>query len=140
MRNKFIYYGILFNYLYIQIYYILSEVLILSVLIMRWDFHLIPLFLLLFVAIFSILFYRIKKFPIIRFWFIFIVVLLSTARSYFNLPYRLHLLGENTLYSTEIQSALLDYILYCRVTNTIVFLAITCFKYVKMKKNELLQP
>lgn len=134
-KEKLIYYGILFHYLYNQIYYILSEGLILAVLGFQWNIHLIPILLVLFTAIFSILFYRIKKFPEIRFWFFFIVIVLSYARTYFNLPYK-HLLGENSLYSEEMRFKILDYIYYCRTFNTVVFLMITCFKYVKMKRND----
>lgn len=135
-ENKLSYYGILFHYLYIELYYILSEGLLLAVLGFRWNIYLIPVLFILLTAIFSILFYRIKKFPGIRFWFFFIVVVLSYARTYFDLPYRLNLLGENSQYNDKIQFTILNYIYYCRIFNTLVFLIITCFKYVKMQRND----
>jgi len=130
-NNKFIYYGILFYFLYIQIYSALASLLISPILIMQWNIHLIPLLLLLLIVLLSILFYRIKKFPKIRIWFILLVVFISTVVSFFNLPERFYLLGGNSLYSAKIQSSILDYILYCNVVNTVVFLSISYFKYVK---------
>lgn len=135
-ENKYIYYGIVFYFLYIQLYSILAGLLISPILVMRWDIHLIPLFLLLFIALLSILFYRIKTFPTIRIWFILLVVCISTVVRFLNIPGRFYLLGGNSLYSTEIQSTILDYISYCSTLNTIVFLAISYFKYVKSQKND----
>ena len=128
-ENKFIYYGILFYFLYTQIYSVLASFLILPVLIMQWDIYLIPLFLLLFIALLSILFYRIKKFPKIRLWFLLLVIFISIAVSFLNIPERFYLLGGNSVYSTKIQSAILDYISYGRTLNAIIFLAISYFKY-----------
>jgi hypothetical protein len=136
-NNKFIYYGILFYFLYIQIYSALASLLISPILIMRWNIHLIPLLLLLLIVLLSILFYRIKKFPKIRIWFILLVVFISTIVSFLNLPERFYLLDGNSLYSAKIQSSILDYILYCKVVNTVVFLSISYFKYVKTKRKAM---
>lgn len=132
--NKLIYYGILFYYIYIQIYGILSNLLISFVLIMQWSVLLIPLFLLLFIVLLSTLFCQIRKFPKIRVWFILLILFTSIAVTFFNIPSRFYLLGENSPYNAKIQTTILDYISYSRALNTIVFLAISYFKYIKLKK------
>jgi len=130
-ENKLIYYGIIFYFLYVHTYNIIGNLLIISVLIMRWNIHFIPLLLLLLIVCLSILFYRAKKFPEIRIWFVITVVFLSIVVKVFNLPERFYLTGGNPYYSTEMQSVILNYILTCGVVNIVVFIAISYFKYLK---------
>lgn len=144
-EDKLIYYGILFYYIYIQMYMTFSEVSLLLVLVFRWSIHLIPLFLLFFIAILSILFYRIKNIPIINIWIILLVLFLLSAVSAFGLPYRHYLLdGDDTLYSlynsAEIRSAISDYTSICKEVNIFAFLGVSYLKYVKMKKTDMLHP
>lgn len=137
-ENKFIFYGILFYFLYIQIYKIISSILISPILSMQWNIHLIPVLLSLIIILLSILFYRIKKFPKINFLFILLVVLLSILVSFFNIPNKFYLLGGDSVYSIEIQSVIINYILICGVINTTIFLTISYFKYLKIQKKDKL--
>lgn len=133
-ENKFIYYGILFYFLYTQIYKTISNVLISPILSMQWNTHLIPILLSLIIILLSVLFYRIEKFPKIRIWFVLLVVFLSIVVSFFNMPDKFYLSSSNSVYSTEKQSMITNYILICRVINTILFLAISYFKYLTVRK------
>lgn len=136
MKNKFIYYGILFYFLYNQTYSIISDILILPILSMQGNIHLIPILLSLVIILLSVLFYRITKFPKIRIWLILLVIFLSVVVSFFNIPAKFYLSGINSAYSTEKQSMITNYILTCKVINTIVFLAIAYFKYLTAEKKD----
>lgn len=134
-ENKFIYYGILFYFIYIQIYEIISSILIWPILSMQWNIYLIPILLSLIIISLSIIFYRINKFPKIRIWFILLVILLSILISLLNIPNKFYLLGGDSVYSVKTQSSITNYILICRTINTIVFLSVSYFKYFKSQKN-----
>jgi hypothetical protein len=139
-ENKPIYYGILFYFLYIQIYKIISSVLISPVLIMQWNIHLIIVLLLLLVISLAVWFYTIKQFFKIKLWLIFSVIFLSISVSFLNIPDKFYLSGGNSVfYSIDKQSMIANYILICRVVNTIVFLTITYFKYLKIEKEQKLR-
>jgi hypothetical protein len=110
-------------------------VLISPVLIMQWNIHLNIILLILFIISLAVWFYMIKQFFKIKLWFILLVVFLSISVSFFNIPDRFYLSGDNSaFYSIDKQSVITNYILVCRVINTIVFLSITYFK-LKGKKN-----
>jgi hypothetical protein len=110
--------------------------LILPILSMQWNVNLILILLLLLIASLSILFYRIKTFPKIRIWFILLVASLSIVFSFFNIPDKFYLSGVNSGYDLETQSVIVNYILTCRVINTIIFLTISYLKYLKIQRNE----
>ena len=130
-EHKLIYYGIIFYFLYVHTYNIIGNLLIMPVFILQWNIHFIPLLLLLLIVCLSILFYRAKKFPEIRIWFVIAVVFLSIVIKVFNLPERFFLTGGNSFYSPEIQAVILNYIQTCGVVNTVVFITISYFKYLK---------
>jgi|BioPla2DNA2_1021312.scaffolds.fasta_scaffold66086_2 RsiW-degrading membrane proteinase PrsW (M82 family) len=135
-ENKLIYYGILFSYLYFQIYSITSKVLISPILYMQWNVHLVPILLSLIIMLLSVWFYKVKNFPKMKLWFIILIVLLSIFVSLFNIPNRFYLLGGNSIYSIKTQSTVINYILICGVINTSIFLVISYIKYLKLKKTE----
>jgi hypothetical protein len=138
-ENKLIYYGILFYFLYIQIYKIISSVLVSPVLIMQWNIHLIIILLLLLIISLAVWFYMIKQFFKIKLWLILSVVFLSISLSLFNIPDKFYLSGgHSVLYSIDKQSMITNYVLICRVINTILFLAIAYFKYLKIEMKEKL--
>jgi len=128
-KNRYIYYGILFYFLYTQIYTIISSLLISPILNMKWSIHLIPIIFSILIIVLSLGFYRIKQFPILKIWYILLVVLLSISVSFFNLPEIFYLSGSNSVYSLEQQSIITNYIFTCKLINTVVFLIITYFKY-----------
>lgn len=134
-ESKFIYYGILFYFLYSQIYNIISNVLILPILSMHWNIYLIPILLGVFIVILSLWFYRLKKFPKIKLWIILLIVSLSITTELFSwVPYNI----SKESYINEEKSLILDFTLYCKTINTVIFIIITSLKYTKMKKsNEL---
>ena len=135
-ENKLIYYGILFYFIYVQIYNIISEVLISPILCMQWNIHIIPILLSLVIILLSFLFCRVKRFPRIKIWVVLLVVLLSVMLRLFNSPAKFYLSGSNPVYSIEEQSMITNYILICKTLNTIVLLAISYFKYLKIQKEE----
>ncbi len=135
-ENKLIYYGILFYFIYVQIYSIISEVLISPILSMQWNIHIIPILLSLVIILLSVLFCRAKRFPRIKIWVVLLVVLLSVMLGVFNIPAKFYLSASNPVYSIEEQSMITNYILICKTLNTIVLLAISYFKYLKIQKEE----
>ena len=135
-ENKLIYYGILFYFIYVQIYSIISEVLISPILSMQWNIHIIPILLSLVIILLSVLFCRAKRFPRIKIWVVLLVVLLSVMFGVFNIPAKFYLSASNPVYSIEEQSMITNYILICKTLNTIVLLAISYFKYLKIQKEE----
>ena len=137
-KNINIYYGILFYFIYIQIYQIVSKILISPILSMQCAIYLIPILLSLVVIILSVIFYRIKEFPKIRIWHLLLVFLLSTLITFFNIPGRFYLTGINSTYSAEMQSTIPTFIQIAGTINTVVFLVISYFKYWKLQKNDKL--
>ena len=127
----YIYYGILFYFLYTQIYGIICSLLVSPILIMQWNIYLVPIFLLLFTTLLSIWFYRAKKFPKIKIWFILLIVILSIIISFLNIPSWFYLFDYNSAYTIEKRSMIMDYILYSESINLTLFLVISCFKYLK---------
>jgi hypothetical protein len=134
-ENKFIYYGILFYFLYTQIYKTISSILISPILDMQWNINFIPIMLLLLIVLLSVWFYKIKLFPNIRIWFILLVVFFSILVSFLNIPNKFYL-SSSSVYSIDKQSLITNYILTCRTINTIAVIAIAYFKYLKFQKNE----
>ena len=135
-ENKSIYYGILFYFLYTQIYSIIVNVLTLPILCMQWNIHIIPILFSLVIVLLSVLFCRAKRFPRIKIWVVLLVVLFSVMLKLFNIPAKFYLSCSNPVYSIEEQSMITNYILICKTLNTIVLLAISYFKYLKIQQEE----
>lgn len=135
-ENKFIYYGILFYVVYTQIYVIISSVLISPFLILKWNIYVILTLLILPITLLSVMFYRIKKFPRIRLWFILLLIFLSTMLNFFEIPHILYLSSADSLYSLKEQYAIFDYILTCKAVNIIVFIVIAYYKYFRIQRDE----
>lgn len=93
MKNKYIFYGIIFYYLYIQVYSIVCKLLVWTVLIMQLNIYFIPVILSIVILIFSFWFYKIEHFPPIKIWFILFVVLTSITLNFLNFPERYYLQG-----------------------------------------------
>jgi|GEM_PF-2019412 len=137
MRNiNFIYYGILFYFLYSQIYEIVSSMLIIPILYFEWSIHIIPIILMLLIVSFGSWFYRMQKFHRISFLFILTIVFLSLLVSYFSIPERFYLVRGNSLYDVNQQSVITNYISICRVINTLVIITISWSKYRKHEITE----
>ena len=135
-KTKHIYYGILFYFLYFQIYGIISSLLISPILAMNLSIHLVLILPLLFVIIFSIWFYKLdEQFPKIRGWFILLVVILSIAVNYLNLPYRFLTFGDDSVYRDTDRAMIMSYVSACKAIILIAFIAISYFKYLKAQKN-----
>ena len=135
MKNKNIYYGILFYFIYTQIYETISSLLISPILIMQWNIHLILILLLFLILILSIWFYKVEKFPRIKIWLILIVVCCSILVKFFNIPTGLYLSNNNYVFNLEKQSLITNYIQLCRIINIIIFLGITYLKYSIFRKD-----
>lgn len=133
-EHHLIYYGILFSYLYLQIYSIISSLLISPVLSMHWNIYFIPIIISIFIVLLSLGFYHLKKFPQIKIWWFLLILLLSViVKSFEWLPY--HIAEESCKsYDGEERSLILKFTLYCSTLNTIIFIAIAYIKYHKIKK------
>ena len=134
-KNKNIYYGILFYFLYLQIYGIISCLLILPILSMNLSIHLVLILPLLFVIILSIWFYKLdEQFPKIKGWFILLVVLFSMAVNFLNLPDRFLSFGDDSVYRNTDRAMIMSYITTCKAILLIAFITISYLKYLKAQK------
>jgi RsiW-degrading membrane proteinase PrsW (M82 family) len=134
-EHQFVYYGILFYFLYSQVYKIISNLLITPILIMQWNIYLIPFIVGVVIFALSFCFYRLNKFSPIKIWIILLIVLLSVSISFIGLPARYYMLGGNSIYSIEKQSIITKFILYGSTINTIILVVLTYIKYIKMRNN-----
>lgn len=136
-KNKLIYYGILFYYLYVNLYIIFSDILTVPIVILHWNSHLILAVKLLLIILFATVFFRTKKFPKIKLWHILVVIVLVTSITMFNIPHRFYM-GPDSVYTSKERSVIMDYHYNYNVYNTILFIIIACLKYFRIQRNEKL--
>jgi hypothetical protein len=126
-----IYFGILFSFLYLQMYKIISSLLITPILSMYLNIYLIPIILGIFIVLLSLWFYHLKVFPKIKIGIILLVICLSIIVKLFEwLPYYI----SKCSYTNEEKYLVLNLTSYCSTINTVAFIVLAYFKYIKMKK------
>lgn len=134
-ENKFIYFGILFYFVYSQLYKVISHLLVAIILTMRMNIVFIHVFVLLFILLLSSWFYFKKEFFSIKIWFFALLVLVSVSISYFDIPNRLYLYN-NLEYSEVERHLIMNYTLIYGFINTLLFLVIAYYKYKKTSKSD----
>jgi len=135
-ENKFIYFGILFYFVYSQLYKVISHLLVAIILTMRMNIVFIHVFVLLFILLLSSWFYFKKEFFSIKIWFIALLVLVSVSISFFDIPNRLYLYN-NLEYSEVERHLIMNYTLIYGFINTLLFLVIAYYKYKKTSKSDV---
>ena len=135
-ENKFIYFGILFYFVYSQLYKVISHLLVAIILTMRMNIVFIHVFVLLFILLLSSWFYFKKEFFSIKIWFIALLVLVSVSTSFFDIPNRLYLYN-NLEYSEVERHLIMNYTLIYGFINTLLFLVIAYYKYKKTSKSDV---
>ena len=134
-ENKFVYFGILFYFVYSQLYKVISHLLVAIILTMRMNIVFIHVFVLLFILLLSSWFYFKKEFFSIKIWFIALLVLVSVSISFFDIPNRLYLYN-NLEYSEVERHLIMNYTLVYGFINTLLFLVIAYYKYKKTSKSD----
>ena len=134
-ENKFVYFGILFYFVYSQLYKVISHLLVAIILTMRINIVFIHVFVLLFILLLSSWFYFKKEFFSIKIWFIALLLLVSVSISYFDIPNRLYLYN-NLEYSEVERHLIMNYTLIYGFINTLLFLVIAYYKYKKTSKSD----
>lgn len=134
-ENKFVYFGILFYFVYSQLYKVISHLLVAIILTMRMNIVFIHVFVLLFILLLSSWFYLKKEFFSIKIWFIALLVLVSVSISFFDIPNRLYLYN-NLEYSEVERHLIMNYTLIYGFVNTLLFLVIAFYKYKKTSKSD----
>ena len=134
-ENKFVYFGILFYFVYSQLYKVISHLLVAIILTMRMNIVFIHVFVLLFILLLSSWFYFKKEFFSIKIWFIALLVLVSVSISFFDIPNRLYLYN-NLEYSEVERHLIMNYTLIYGFINTLLFLVIAYYKYKKTSKSD----
>lgn len=134
-ENKFVYFGILFYFVYSQLYKVISHLLVAIILTMRMNIVFIHVFVLLFILLLSSWFYFKKEFFSIKIWFIALLLLVSVSISYFDIPNRLYLYN-NLEYSEVERHLIMNYTLIYGFINTLLFLVIAYYKYKKTSKSD----
>ncbi|MDR2834982.1 MAG: hypothetical protein LBV69_02095 [Bacteroidales bacterium] len=76
-KNKYIYYGIVFLFLYRLIFQTICRLIHLLILYLHWDILVLPITLLVIVLVFSFLFAKIKSFPSISIWCFMLIFAIS---------------------------------------------------------------
>ena len=134
-ENKFVYFGILFYFVYSQLYKVISHLLVAIILTMRMNIVFIHVFVLLFILLLSSWFYFKKEFFSIKIWFIALLLLVSVSISFFDIPNRLYLYN-NLEYSEVERHLIMNYTLIYGFINTLLFLVIAYYKYKKTSKSD----
>lgn len=134
-ENKFIYFGILFYFVYSQLYKVISHLLVAIILTTRMNIVFIHVFVLLFILLLSSWFYFKKEFFSIKIWFIALLLLVSVSISFFDIPNRLYLYN-NLEYSEVERHLIMNYTLIYGFINTLLFLVIAYYKYKKTSKSD----
>lgn len=134
-ENKFIYFGILFYFVYSQLYKVISRFLVAIILTMHMNIVFIHVFVLLFILLLSSWFYFKKEFFSIKIWFIALLLLVSVSISFFDIPNRLYLYN-NLEYSEVERHLIMNYTLIYGFINTLLFLVIAYYKYKKTSKSD----
>ena len=134
-ENKFVYFGILFYFVYSQLYKVISHLLVAIILTTRMNIVFIHVFVLLFILLLSSWFYFKKEFFSIKIWFIALLVLVSVSISFFDIPNRLYLYN-NLEYSEVERHLIMNYTLIYGFINTLLFLVIAYYKYKKTSKSD----
>ena len=134
-ENKFVYFGILFYFVYRQLYKVISRFLVAIILTTRMNIVFIHVFVLLFILLLSSWFYFKKEFFSIKIWFIALLLLVSVSISYFDIPNRLYLYN-NLEYSEVERHLIMNYTLIYGFINTLLFLVIAYYKYKKTSKSD----
>ena len=134
-ENKFVYFGILFYFVYSQLYTVISRFLVAIILTTRMNIVFIHVFVLLFILLLSSWFYFKKEFFSIKIWFIALLLLVSVSISYFDIPNRLYLYN-NLEYSEVERHLIMNYTLIYGFINTLLFLVIAYYKYKKTSKSD----
>lgn len=134
-ENKFVYFGILFYFVYSQLYKVISRFLVAIILTMGMNIVFIHVFVLLFILLLSSWFYLKKEFFSIKIWFIALLLLVSVSISFFDIPNRLHLYN-NLEYSEVERHLIMNYTLIYGFINTLLFLVIAYYKYKKTSKSD----
>ena len=134
-ENKFVYFGILFYFVYSQLYKVISRFLVAIILTTRMNIVFIHVFVLLCILLLSSWFYFKKEFFSIKIWFIALLLLVSVSISYFDIPNRLYLYN-NLEYSEAEWHLIMNYTLIYGFINTLLFLVIAYYKYKKTSKSD----
>ena len=134
-ENKFVYFGILFYFVYSQLYKVISRFLVAIILTTRMNIVFIHVFVLLFILLLSSWFYFKKEIFSIKIWFIALLLLVSVSISYFDIPNRLYLYN-NLEYSEVERHLIMNYTLIYGFINTLLFLVIAYYKYKKTSKSD----
>ena len=134
-ENKFVYFGILFYFVYSQLYKVISRFLVAIILTTRMNIVFIHVFVLLCILLLSSWFYFKKEFFSIKIWFIALLLLVSVSISYFDIPNRLYLYN-NLEYSEAERHLIMNYTLIYGFINTLLFLVIAYYKYKKTSKSD----
>lgn len=134
-ENKFVYFGILFYFVYSQLYKVISHLLVAIILTTRMNIVFIHVFVLLFILLLSSWFYFKKEFFSIKIWFIALLLLVSVSISFFDIPNRLYLYN-NLEYSEVERHLIMNYTLIYGFINTLLFLVIAYYKYKKTSKSD----
>lgn len=132
-ENLFIYYGILFLFLYLKVYSIVSNMITSLILSLNGNIFIVPIILSLLILGLLIVFYKLKSFPKINLWIILIIIALLSIVNLFFLP-STYYGGGSSLYNEEQRKMITSFITYCSTINTLGIIIISYLKYYRYNK------
>ncbi len=132
-ENLFIYYGILFFFLYLRVYLIISNIITSLILILNWNIFIIPISLSLLILGLFVGFYKLKSFPKINLWIILIIMALAVIGNGIFLP-SVHYNGTYSVYNEEERKMISSFIRCFHDISTTGIIIISYLKYYRYNK------
>ncbi len=125
-QNSNIYYGILFYFVYIRLFQIVTDLIVMPVFCFNLNVTIIPIALTLMILLFNFVYLKMKKFPRLLIWIVLILVY-SVVKLLFNIPTRFY------PYSDSEKAWAIQSIYICTGIHTFVFVVLSCIKFIKSK-------
>lgn len=136
-ENQSVYYGIIFMFLYLKTYSILSNVFTCLILVLKCNILAIPFVLGVIITGLLVLFWKLQSFPTIKLWMILTIIVLLIISNTFLVPSTFYE-GTNSIYSLEQRSLIGSFITYSNAFNVIGLIVISYIKYSLFKtKNRI---
>ena len=127
-KEHYIYYGVLFFFLYLNIYHIISRCLVCGILSLEANIFLIPVALGVLILGLLTIFCSFKTFPKIKLWVILIVVGSLAITNLLFVPSNYYLRADS-LYSLGEKESITSFITYCDAINNVAVIVAAYIKY-----------
>jgi len=133
MKNVSFYQGILFYFLYLHLYYIVSNLIAGLLLSQQSNIYLLAVLLPLLAIGLLFLFYYLKKNITIRWWMLLVILFLHLAITFLSVPGRYYI-GMDSIYSIDDRAVIRNTIYLCQSAFLLGIVTISYIKYTLLRK------